>query len=90
MKKTYFSIYECVEMDGGRTRIGDADSQQLIENITDNFDGMITTLVADGVSRKDATASQRCCPSYFGMVLLQVRQSTVPHELVEDMACVQR
>lgn len=68
-----------------RTRIGDADSEQLVEYVANNFDRVIATLVANRVSGEYTTTSQRCRPSHFGMVLLQVRQSTVPHELIEDM-----
>jgi len=55
-----------------RTRIGDSNGQQFVENITNNFNRMTASLVADRVFNKKTTACQSGGPSDFGVIILEV------------------
>ena len=68
------------------TRICDANSQQLIQNVADDLNSMATSLVADGVANKEpATRRSRCAP-HFRVVVFKIWQGALPHELVQDVA----
>jgi hypothetical protein len=41
---------------GRQTWVGNANCEQLVDDIADDLDGIVATLEADGVAPKDATA----------------------------------
>lgn len=55
------------------TGIRNADSEQFIEHVADDFDRVTARLVADRVSHKQLAARQRTRPSYVCVVILEVR-----------------
>jgi hypothetical protein len=55
-----------------RTRIGDSNGQEFVENIADNFYCVTASLVADRVFNKKATACESGGPSNFGVIIFEV------------------
>lgn len=67
------------------TRISDSDGQQLVQNVTDDLDGMGAGLMTNRVSNKEFGARQSGCLANVGTIVFEVWQSSSLHKFVKDM-----
>jgi len=68
------------------TGIRNADSEQFIEHVADDFDRVTARLVADRISHKQLATRQRTRSSYVCVVVLEVRQRRASHKLVQHVS----
>lgn len=70
-----------------RTRIGDGEREELLEDLVDELDRVIARLRDDGVGRKDLTARKSRCSSDIGVIVLDVPHDVIAHELAQAVLC---
>jgi hypothetical protein len=69
------------------TWVSNAYRQQLVQNITDDLDGMTAGLVADRVSHEQTTASQSRLTADICVVVFKIRKGATTDKLVQNMSC---
>ncbi len=84
-KSAYAKTTMCIGVES-HTRISNSHSEQLVDHVANDLDGVIASLVANRIAHEQPAASQCRCASYFWMVLIQVRKSAVVDKLVEYMS----
>ena len=66
-------------------RIGDANREQLVQNVADDFNGMAAGLVTDGVFNEQRAAGLGGGGTDLCIIILQVWKCTGADKLIEDM-----
>ena len=69
------------------TWVSNAYCQQLIQDITNDLDGVTTGLVADRISDEQTTASKGRLTADVWVVVLQIRKGATTNEFVQNMPC---
>jgi hypothetical protein len=67
------------------TWISDRDSQKFLHDFSYHLDGMVTGLVADGVSHEQLATSKGCSFSDLGVVVFDIFHGHIPDKLIQHM-----
>ena len=69
------------------TRICNGNSEQLVDDIADDLNRATSGLAADWVAHEETAAGQGCSAPDFGMIGVEILQSTIMYKFIQHMAC---
>lgn len=72
------------------TRVSNAHSQEFVDDVSNDLDGVVARLVANWVLDAQVAARQSCCSTNGLYIVVEIIQSVVPHKLVQHMSYVPR
>ena len=79
------SAFGIIYKHGNPTWISNGYGEKFVDDIADNLNRVIASLVADRIPHEKSTTGQGSCPPNFWVVLVQVRKSAFVDKLVEHM-----